>query len=147
VTTCRTAFAQHLGMARQDPAWGAGTLGARRRKAASACAWCRRPIAVRSRGPIPKWCSVGCRRTAWAQAQAAGSGRTAVTVVERIVRAPAEPVPKPSSPRRGDWMRLLQELTRQLDTGLLYDRDLYGVAGAVDEVVAAIQRRARFRRP
>jgi hypothetical protein len=68
-------------------------------------------------------------------------------VVERIIRAPAKPAPKPSSPRRGDWVRLLQELTRQLDTGLLYDRDLYGVAGAVDEVVAAIQRRARFRRP
>jgi hypothetical protein len=41
---------------------------------------------------------------------------------------------------------LLQELTRQLDTGLLYDRDLYAVAGAVDAVAAAIQRRARFRR-
>ena len=55
--------------------------------------------------------------------------------------------PKPSSPRRGDWVRLLRELTRQLDTGQLYDGDLYGVAGAVDEVVAALRRRARFRRP
>jgi hypothetical protein len=134
-------------MSGEDQPRDAGTLSARRRTAASACAWCAGPITLRSRGPIPKWCSTSCRRTAWAQAQAAASGRTAITVVERIVQAPAEPVPKPSSPRRGGWVPLLQELTRQLDTGLLYDRDLRGLAQAVDEVVAAIHRRARFRRP
>jgi hypothetical protein len=64
-------------------------------------------------------------------------------VVERVVRVPAQPVAK--TPRRGDWVPLLHELARQLDTGRLYDRDLDGIAGAVDQVVTAVERRVRFR--
>src|SRR4051794_23507785 len=117
-------------------------LGASRRAAAKACAWCAGPIPLRSRGPIAKWCSPRCRREAWVQAHAAASDRGAVVVVERIVEAPSNP----GSPRHGEWVDVLHELTRQLDTGLLYDRDLAGMARALDEVVEAFDRRARFRR-
>lgn len=133
-------------MAGDEIARTAGTLGAQRRAAASACAWCGGPIAVRSRGPIPKWCSTGCRREAWTHAHAAESGRSAVTVVERIVHAPSLPPPQPRAPRHGEWTEALRELARQLDTGRLYDRDLSSLAEALEGVVAAFDRRARFRR-
>src|SRR3954464_2975776 len=99
-------------------------LGARRRAAARVCAWCAGPIALRNRGPIAKWCSARCRREAWVQTRAAASGRSAVVVIERIVEVPSNPGP----PRHTEWADVLHELGRQLDTGLLYDRDLAGIA-------------------
>jgi hypothetical protein len=111
-----------------------------RRAAATACGWCGGPITLRSRGPIPKWCSATCRHRAWEQARAAASGRAAVQIVERIVVTPAaHPVPK--TPRHDDWPGLLHELSRQLDRGLVYGRDLPGVAAALDEAPAAFRRR------
>ncbi|MGZ4641018.1 MAG: hypothetical protein ACXVX8_02735 [Blastococcus sp.] len=125
------------------PATGAPVAGARR-AAATACGWCSGPITLRSRGPIPKWCSATCRHRAWEQARAAGSGRAAVQVVERIV-VTAEAQPVPPIPRHDDWIGLLRELSRQLDRGLVYNRDLPGVAGALDGALAAFRRRIRPR--
>src|SRR5919205_972558 len=39
--------------------------------------------------------------------------------------------PAVPAPQHGEWVQVLNELTRQLDTGLLYDRDLDGIAEAV----------------
>jgi hypothetical protein len=39
----------------------------------------------------------------------------------------------------------LRELGRQLDRGLVYDRDLPSVTGALEEALAAFQRRVRRR--
>jgi hypothetical protein len=110
-----------------------------RRTAATACGWCGGPIAPRSRGPIPKWCSATCRHRAREQTRAAASGRSAVEVVERRVE-----VRVPVAPSRRDWPRLLGELARQLDDGRVYDRDLPGVARAVEPVLQAYRRRARL---
>jgi hypothetical protein len=92
------------------PATGAGA----RRAAATACGWCGGPIPLRSRGPIPKWCSAICRHRAWQQNRAAASGRAAVQVVERIVVTPAAQ-PALRTPRHDEWIGLLRELSRQLD--------------------------------
>lgn len=121
------------------PAKGAPPAGARR-AAATTCGWCGCPITLRSRGPIPKWCSATCRHRAWEQDRAATSGRAAVHVVERIVVTPAAPSVA-RTPRHDDWPGLLRELSRQLDRGLVYDRDMPGVPGALDEALAALRRR------
>jgi hypothetical protein len=47
--------------------------------------------------------------------------------------------------RHDDWPGLLRELGRQLDRGLVYDRDMPGVASALDEALAAFRRRIRPR--
>jgi hypothetical protein len=115
-----------------------------RRAAATACGWCGGPITLRSRGPIPKWCSATCRHRAWEQARAAASGRAAVQVVERIVVTPAA-TPLVATPQHDDWIGLLRELGRQLDRGVVYNRDLPGLAPALEEALAAFQRRLRHR--
>ncbi len=115
-----------------------------RRAAAMACGWCGGSITLRSRGPIPKWCSATCRHRAWEQARAAASGRAVVQVVERIVvTPPAEAVV--ATPRHDDWIDLLGELSRQLDRGVVYNRDLPGLTRALEEALAAFQLRARHR--
>ncbi len=115
-----------------------------RRAAATACGWCAGPIALRPRGPIPKWCSATCRHRAWEQARAAASGRAAVQVVERIVVTAVEK-PVVATPRHNDWIELLGELSRQLDRGVVYDRDLPGLARALEKTLSAFQRRLRHR--
>lgn len=100
------------------------------------CAWCGGAIAPRSRGPVPKWCSVGCRRRAWEQAQAAASGRSAVEVVERRVEVPTA-VPL----TRRDWPHVLRELTTQLDDGRVYDRDLVRLSTELRVLLEAYRRR------
>jgi hypothetical protein len=125
------------------PSKDAPAAGARR-AAATACGWCGGPITLRSRGPIPKWCSATCRHRAWEQDRAAASGRAAVQVVERIIVHPAAQ-PTARTPRHDEWIGLLRELSRQLDCGLVYGWDLPGVAGALDEALAAFQRRGRRR--
>ena len=113
--------------------------GPERRAAATTCGWCGGPITPRSRGPIPKWCSATCRHRAWEQARAATSGRAAVQVVERRVQ-----VRVPLEPTRRDWPTLLGELTAQLNDGRVYDRDLPGLAGALEPVLQAYRRRAHM---
>jgi glyoxylase-like metal-dependent hydrolase (beta-lactamase superfamily II) len=109
-----------------------------------ACGWCGGPITLRSRGPIPKWCSATCRHRAWEQARAAASGRAALQIVERIVVTP--PVKAVlATPQHDDWIGLLEELSLQLDRGIVYDRDLPGLTRAFEEARAAFQRRLRHR--
>jgi hypothetical protein len=109
---------------------------AERRAAASSCAWCGNLIQPKARGRIPTWCSSACRRRAWDQKLAATSGRSAVEVVERLVE-----VPVPAAPGRRDWPRLLGELTRQLEDGRIYDRDLAALAEALLAATDACGRR------
>jgi hypothetical protein len=136
----RTAVKQEHALL-DTPARGTPAAGARR-AAATACGWCSGPITLRSRGPIPKWCSATCRHRAWEQNRAAASGRAAIQVVERIVVTPAAPTVV-RTPRHDYWPGLLRELSRQLDRGLVYDRDLPGVASALDEALAAFRRRIK----
>jgi hypothetical protein len=117
---------------------GASAEGRERRTAATTCGWCAGPITPRGRGPIPKWCSATCRHRAWEQTRAAASGRTAVQVVERRVE-----VRLPLEPTRRDWPRLLGELTRQLEDGRVYDRDLPGLSRALQPVLETYRWRAR----
>ncbi len=113
--------------------------GRERRTAATTCGWCGGPITPRSRGPIPKWCSATCRHRAWAQARAAGSGLSAVAVMERRVE-----VRVPLTPTRRDWPGLLDERAHQLNDGRVYDRDLPGLARALEPVLQAYRRRAHI---
>jgi hypothetical protein len=113
--------------------------GPERRTAASTCGWCSGPITPRSRGPIPKWCSATCRHRAWEQTRAATSGRSAVQVVERRVQ-----VRVPLEPTRRDWPMLLGELAGQVNDGRVYDRDLPGLARALEPVLQAYRRRAHM---
>ena len=116
---------------------GASAEGRERRTAATTCGWCAGPITPRGRGPIPKWCSATCRHRAWEQTRAAASGRSAVQVVERRVQ-----VGVPLEPTRRDWPALLGELTRQLDDGRIYDRDLPGLSRSLQPVLEAYRWRA-----
>ncbi len=50
-----------------------------------------------------------------------------------------------AAPTRRDWARLLTELTRQLDDGRLYDRDLPELAAALGRVLDAYNRRPHVR--
>jgi hypothetical protein len=117
----------------------AGVDGPERRTAATTCGWCGGPITPRSRGPIPKWCSATCRHRAWEQTRAATSGRSAVQVVERRVQ-----VHGLLEPTRRDWPTLLGQLAGQLSDGRVYDRDLPGLARALEPVLQAYRRRARM---
>jgi hypothetical protein len=121
-----------------DPT-AAHVQSAERRTAATACGWCGGPITPRTRGPIPKWCSATCRHRAWEQARAAASGLSAVELVERCVE-----VHVPLLPARRDWPSLLGELAGQLTDGRVYDRDLPGLARALQPVLEAYRRRARL---
>ena len=60
-------------------------------------------------------------------------------MVERRVQ-----VPVPMEPTRRDWPRLLAELAGQLDDGRVYDRDLPGLARALEQVLEAYRRRAHL---
>jgi hypothetical protein len=60
-----------------------------------------------------------------------------VEVVERHVK-----VDVPLEPTRRDWSRLLGELAAQLNDGRMYDRDLPGIARALEPVLLAYRRRA-----
>ena len=51
----------------------------------------------------------------------------------------------PIAPTRRDWVRLLTELTRQIDDGRVYDRDLPELAAALGCVLAAYNRRPYVR--
>src|SRR4051794_37481211 len=94
--------------------------GAGRRAAATTCGWCRGAITPRSRGPIPKWCSATCRQRAWEQSRAAASGRSAVTILERVVTVPARPPAAAPKPRQLAWVDVLRELATQVYQGAVY---------------------------
>jgi len=116
------------------------------------CGWCGAAVAVPARGRVPKWCSPTCRHRAWEQSRAVASGRAAVTVVDHVIeRAATQPtrsVPTslPMPKRVTDWVELLDELTDRLDARRIYDRDLMTLRPAVEELVAAYNRRSGPRR-
>lgn len=47
------------------------------------CPRCGRPVEWAGRGRRPRWCSQRCRRAAYEERRAAGSGAIAVRVIER----------------------------------------------------------------
>jgi hypothetical protein len=103
------------------------------------CGWCGQPVQIRSRGPIPKWCSPTCRHRAWEQTRAARSGLSAVEVLDRYVAAVPENGP--------DWIHHLTTLANQINTGTrpIADHDLDGIAAALEIAQAAIADRTRWR--
>ncbi len=123
-----------------------------------ACGWCGQDVLVPARGRVPKWCSPGCRHRAWEQRRAAASGLAAVEVKDRVVETVktvtvvqhhTTEVPVPVRPGSvAELVETLADLTRRLDTGRIYDRDLPALTPAVTELVAALDRRtARQWRP
>ncbi len=60
-------------------------------------------------------------------------------VVERRVQ-----VRVPLEPTRRDWPTLLGELAGQMNDGRIYDRDLPGLARALEPVLQAYRRRAHM---
>ncbi len=112
------------------------------------CGWCGGPIAVAARGRVPKWCSSSCRHRAWEQTRAAESGRAAVRVVDRVVETQPRPSPDTSSaewPKGPGWATALDQLTHQLDTGRVYDRDLAVISTATVALNEALSRRVNAR--
>jgi len=114
-----------------------------------ACGWCGRRFKMGARGRIPQWCSPTCRQRAWEQRRAAESGRAATKVVDRVVEYErvvyvVESVEPPSGV---DWSDHLAALTRQVESGRYYDRDLPTLAKALDELLRALARRRAWHRP
>lgn len=48
-------------------------------------------------------------------------------------------------PRGSAWVDALHDLARQIDVGLIYDRDLPALATQLDQVIAALGRRPGLR--
>jgi len=118
----------------------------RQRPSSLQCAWCGTAITVKARGRTPKWCSQACRHRAWEQTRAAESGRAAVQIVERTVTVETTvKVADKRLPRGAEWADQLRSLTRQVDDGRLYDRDLRAVAQAAVELNNALGRRLQRR--
>jgi hypothetical protein len=118
--------------------------------AALACGWCGTGIVRKHTGRTPKWCSDTCRHRAWEQARAAGSGRSAVQLVERVVerKVPVEVVREvevQTTPKGARWVPALHELARQVDAGGVYDRDLGALIEALGGVDEALRRRIAAR--
>ena len=122
-----------------------------------ACGWCGGPVIVQVRGRMPKWCSSTCRSRASERRRAAADGLAAVKFVERDIErvktvtvvqhhtrtVEVEAVRWPSA--TSDWVTAIRELTRRVETGRVYDRDLEELAGAVNELVGAMVRRGQRR--
>jgi hypothetical protein len=116
-----------------------------------ACGWCDGPITVAKVGRTPKWCSTSCRHRAWETSRAAASGAVAVRVVDRTieVEGPAPVTSRgefPNSSKGAGWAEVLHELTRQVETGKVYDRHLPVIMAGVEELLAALARRPGARR-
>ena len=117
------------------------------------CGWCGQNVDVPARGRIPKWCTPVCRHRAWEQARAAASGRAAVEVRDRVVETVntvtvmqhhTTEVPVPSRPASvPEFVDVLVDLTRRLDSGRVYDRDLPTLTAAVRDLVEALARREK----
>ena len=122
-----------------------------------ACGWCGGPVIVQVRGRMPKWCSSTCRTRASERRRAAADGLAAIKVVDRDVeriktvtvvqhhtrQVEVEAVRWPSA--TSDWVTAIRDLTRRIETGRVYDRDLDSLAGAVNDLVGALVRRSQHR--
>jgi hypothetical protein len=108
------------------------------------CRWCKVTFRPKATGRLPSWCSARCRRRAWEQKRAAESGLVAVEVVrETVVKRRG----RERQPRRTEWVELLEQLSRQLDDGRVYDRDLTDIRAALAMVVESSARRHGPRPP
>ena len=121
------------------------------------CGWCGGPVIVQVRGRLPKWCSSTCRTRASERRRAAADGLGAVKVVERDIeriktvtvvqhhtrQVEVEAVRWPSA--TSDWVAAISDLTRRVESGRVYDRDLESLAGAVNDLVGALVRRGPTR--
>ena len=107
------------------------------------CGWCGLPILVPDRGRTPKWCSQSCRTAAWAARRAAASGDAEVRVVDRPIEVVREVRVEvdPRSPE--EWQALLKRLTKRVDDGRVYDRDLRQLATSVVALSEAVGGRIR----
>jgi gamma-glutamyl:cysteine ligase YbdK (ATP-grasp superfamily) len=106
---------------------------------------------------MPKWCSSTCRTRASERRRAAADGLAAVKVVERDIeriktvtvvqhhtrQVEVEAVRWPSA--TSDWVAAISDLTRRVESGRVYDRDLESLAGAVNDLVGALVRRGPTR--
>lgn len=121
------------------------------------CGWCGGPVIVQVRGRMPKWCSSTCRTRASERRRAAADGLAAVKLVDRDIeriktvtvvqhhtrQVEVEAVRWPSA--TSDWVTAIRDLTRRIETGRVYDRDLDSLAGAVNDLVGALVRRSQHR--
>lgn len=121
------------------------------------CGLCGGPVTVQGRGRMPKWCSSTCRTRASERRRAAADGLAAVKVVDRDVeriktvtvvqhhtrKVEVEVVRWPSATT--DWVTAIRDLTRRVESGRVYDRDLEPLAGAVNDLVGAMVRRGQHR--
>ncbi len=103
-------------------------------------------------GRVPTWCSNSCRHRAWEQRRAAASGLAARELVERLVEVEVRvPVTREVEvevlPKGAAWVAALHQLADQIDRGLVYDRDLTALAGALDVAITALSRRPGRRAP
>jgi len=100
---------------------------------------------------VPKWCSSSCRHRAWELTRAAASGLAAVQVIDRVVQVDRPVTVKESVevevvPHGPAWPHALAQLTEQIDTGKVYDRDLPALAAALGDVRSALNRRPVWHR-
>ena len=89
----------------------------------------------------------------WEQARAAASGLAAVDVRDRVVETVktvtvvqhhTKEVPSPWRPTSApEFVETLTDLTRRVDSGRVYDRDLPTLVAAVHGVVQALARREK----
>ena len=124
---------------------------ARRPGQTLACGWGGSSILVPARGRVPKWCSSSCRHRAWELTRAAASGLAAVQVIDRAVQVDRpvtvnERVEVEVVPHGPAWPHALAQLTEQIDTGKVYDRDLPALAAALGDVRSALNRRPVWHR-
>ena len=124
--------------------------GRRQRPDTVTCGWCEATVTVAPTGRVPSWCSPACRHRAWEQQRAAASGRAAVQLVERIVHVEVtvpvvETVEVVALPKGRGWADAMGELARQINAGLVYNRDLPAIATELDQVITALRRRPGLR--
>jgi hypothetical protein len=98
------------------------------------CGWCGTPIAVKSTGRLPKWCSPTCRQRAWETDRAARSGQAAVKIVDRYIAA----VPDTTD----GWINQFTKLAGQIEHSASLDLDLLGTC--LDALSEAITNHTRW---
>jgi hypothetical protein len=112
------------------------------------CAWCRRSFPLLATGRFPKYCGDTCRHRAWEQhRRAIDLDRVPVEVVVQRVQVETTTGSELAGRRNGaGWTEALAELSRDLDRGRVYDRDLRALAEQLQQVLQALERRPGWAR-